>query len=256
MTTSTSSAAAPIPRQAPLETSPFFSSTWFAFIHLLLNLPLGIIYFTVLVTGVSLGAGLLITLIGIPILIGTGWLVRTLGNIERARLNAFLGTTLRDPYRPAAPETGWIAKLFAIGKDPATWRDFLFLMLQFPWGIFTFAVSVALWSAGIGLLFSPIAYWLDLFRVEIGGWVFDGPIAVMLATFGGVVMTLIAFGVTKGLARLEAVLGAALLDVSPDELRRRVADLASSRSRSVNAADEERRRLERDLHDGAQQRMV
>lgn len=261
MTSSTSSTATPISRSAPLEAGPFFtggvvSSTWFAFIHLLLNLPLGIVYFVLLVTGVSLGFGLLITLIGIPILIGTGWMVRTLGNIERARLNAFLGTTLRDPYRPTAPEAGWIARLFAIGRDPATWRDFLFLMIQLPWGIFTFTVSVALWSAAIGLLGSPIAYWFDLFRVEIGGWVFDGPFAVMLATFAGVVLTFIAYGVTLGLARLEAVLGAALLDVSPDELRRRVADIASSRSRSMSAADEERRRLERDLHDGAQQRMV
>ncbi len=232
------------------------SSTWFAFLHLLLNLPLGVVYFAVLVTAASVGTGLLITLIGIPILIGTGWMVRTLGNIERARLNAFLGTTLRDPYRPAALETGWLARLVAIGKDPATWRDFLFLMLRLPMGIFTFTVSVATWAVGIGLLSSPVAYWFGVFRLDFLVWTFDGPVAVMIATLGGVLMTLLAFGVTRGLARLEAVLGAALLDASPDELRRRVADLASSRTRSMSAADEERRRLERDLHDGAQQRIV
>ena len=241
---------------APLFTGGVLSSTWFACIHLLLNLPLGIVYFVLLVTGVSLGAGLLITLIGIPILIGTGWMVRTLGNIERARMNGFLGTTLRDPYRPAASETGWIARLFAIGKDPATWRDFLFLMLRLPMGTFTFIVSVATWSAALGLLASPISYWFGMFRLQFGDWIFDGPVAVMIATFAGVLMTLLAFGITRGLARLEAVLAAALLDASPDELRRRVADLASSRTRSMSAADEERRRLERDLHDGAQQRMV
>jgi signal transduction histidine kinase len=78
----------------------------------------------------------------------------------------------------------------------------------------------------------------------------------MLATLGGVLMTLLAFGITRGLARLEGVLATALLDASPDELRRRVADIGSSRTRSMSAADEERRRLERDLHDGAQQRIV
>src|SRR5688500_7971348 len=191
MTASTSSAATPMPRPAPVEASPLFNggvvaSTWFAFIHLLLNLPLGIVYFTVLVTSVSLGVGLLITLIGIPILIGTGWMVRMMGNIERARMNAFLGTTLRDPYRHAAPETGWMARLFAIGKDPATWRDFLFLMLRLPMGIFTFTVMVAMWSAAIGLLGSPVAYWFGVFRVEIGGWVFAGPIAVLFAPLGRV----------------------------------------------------------------------
>ena len=261
MTTSTSSTATPISRTAPLEAGPIFSgglvsSTWFAFIHLLLNLPLGIIYFVLLVTGVSLGFGLLITLIGIPVLIGTGWMVRTLGNIERARMNGFLGTTLRDPYRHSAPETGWIARLFAIGKDPATWRDFLFLMLRLPMGIFTFTISVAIWSAALGLLCSPIAYWFGVFRMDFLVWTVDGPLAVMIATFAGVLMTVLAFGITRGLARLEAVLATALLDASPEELKRRVADIASSRTRSMSAADEERRRLERDLHDGAQQRMV
>jgi signal transduction histidine kinase len=232
------------------------SSTWFALVHLLLNLPLGIIYFVVLITGVALGAGLFVTLLGIPVLIGTGWMVRTFGNIERARLNAFLGTTLRDPYRDAAPDAGWMARLFAIGKDPATWRDFLYLMLRLPMGIFTFTVTVATWAVGLGLLGSPVAYWFGVFHVYLGGWMFDGPLAAAFATFAGVVMTLLAFGITKGLARLEAVLGAALLDASPDELRRRVTDIASSRTRSMSAADQERRRLERDLHDGAQQRIV
>ncbi|HUR19884.1 MAG TPA: sensor histidine kinase [Vicinamibacterales bacterium] len=258
MTTST---AAPIPQPASLEAGPLFSggvvaSTWFAFIHLLLNLPLGIVYFTVLLTSVSLGTGLLITLIGIPILIATGWMVRTLGNIERARMNMFLGTTLRDPYRHAVPEAGWIARLAAIGNDPATWRDFVFLMLRLPLGIFTFTVSVTTWAVAGGLLSSPIAYWFGVFRMQFGSWVFDGPVAMMIATLAGIPMTLLAFGVTRGLARLEAVMGAALLDASPDELRRRVADIAKSRTRSMSAADEERRRLERDLHDGAQQRIV
>ncbi|MEO6221605.1 MAG: sensor domain-containing protein [Vicinamibacterales bacterium] len=261
MTTSTSSTATEIPRPAPVEASKvssagLVSSTWFALVHLLLNLPLGIAYFVALVTSVSLGTGLFITLIGIPILIGTGWMVRTLGNIERARMNGFLGTSLRNPYRHAAPETGWIARLLSIGKDPATWRDFLFLMLRLPMGIFTFTVTVATWAAAGGLLSSPIAYWFGVFRLQFGDWLFDGPLAVMLATLGGVLMTVLAFGVTRGLARLEGVLASALLDASPDELRRRVTDLASSRTRSMSAADQERRRLERDLHDGAQQRIV
>ena len=261
MTSSTSTAAGSMPQPAPSAAAPLssggvVSSTWLALVHLLLNLPLGIVYFTVLVTGVSLGFGLLITLIGIPVLIGTGWMVRTMGNIERGRMNEFLGTTLRDPYRPAAEKTGWVARLLAIGKDPATWRDFLFLMLRLPMGIFTFTVCVTLWSVAIGLMGSPIAYWFGVFRIDLGWWVYDGPIAVIISTLAGVVLSVVAYGVTHGLARLESVMGAALLDASPDELRRRVADIANSRNRSMSAADQERRRLERDLHDGAQQRMV
>lgn len=232
------------------------ASTWFAIIHLLLNMPLGIVFFAVLITTVSLGLGLLITLLGIPILIAAGGIVRTLGNFERARANAFLGTTLRNPYRPVQPESGWIARLVSVVKDPTTGRDFLYLMLRMPIGIFTFAAMVTVWSLALSLLASPVTYWLGFFRVQFGNWVFDGPAAMMLATFCGAVMGVVAFGVTRGLVRLEAVLASALLDVSAEELRRRVADVTSSRSRTMSAADQDRRRLERDLHDGAQQRMV
>ncbi len=261
MTTPTSSTAAPLPHSGPFEAGPLarggvVSSTWFAVLHLLANLPLGILYFSVLITSAALGVGLLITLIGIPVLVGTGWMVRTMGHIERARMNGFLGTTLQDPYRPTTPEAGWVARLFSIGKDPATWRDFLFLMLRMPIGIVTFTVTVATWAIALGLLCSPIAFVFGVFQLNIGPLYYDGPVAMSLATLAGVVMTIVAFGITRGLVRLEAVLASALLDASPDELRRRVTDLASSRTRSMSAADQERRRLERDLHDGAQQRMV
>lgn len=247
----------PAPFQAgPVAGAGWLASTWFAAVHLLLNLPLGIVYFVLLVTGLSVGTGLLVTLMGIPILIGTGWMIRTLGNIERARLNGFLGSALRDPYRHEAPETGWIARLAAIGKDPATWRDFLFLIIRMPMGIFTFTITLVTWVVGIVFLCSPILYWIGLFRVNVGPWTFDGPVAALMTTAAGVPLTLLAIGVTRGLARLEVVLGAALLDASPDELRRRVTDLAESRTRSMSASDQERRRLERDLHDGAQQRIV
>ncbi len=246
MTSSSSSAA----------NAGWASSTWFALVHMLVNLPLGIVYFALVITGFTLGVGTLVTLLGIPVLIGTGWLVRTMGNVERGRMNSFLGTNLRDPYRPAAAESGWLARLAAIGKDPATWRDFLYLMLRMPIGIFTFTITVATWSVAIALVCSPIAYWLGLFRVNLSPWTVDGPGAMVLATVVGAVMTVLAVGITKGLARLEAVLAGALLDASPEELQRRVTDLASSRSRSMSAADQDRRRLERDLHDGAQQRLV
>lgn len=221
-----------------------------------MNLPLGIAYFTVLVFGVALGLGFLITLLGIPILIGTAWLVRALGNLERARVNAFLGTTLRDPYRRATPEAGWIARLFAAGTDPATWRDFLFLILRLPMGLLTFTVTVTIWSLAIGLLLSPVTYLFGVFRMNFGNFIFDGPLAVLIATLAGVVMLALAIGITKGLAALEVVMAGALLDASPEELKKRVTDISGSRTRSMSAADQERRRLERDLHDGAQQRLV
>ncbi len=262
MTASTSTpTTTPLSHPGPAVAGQFSSggviaSTWFAVIHLLLNMPLGIAYFAVLSVAVSLGFGLLITLLGIPILIAAGGIVRAFGNFERARANAFLGTALRNPYRPVDSDAGWIARLTSVVKDPSTGRDFLYLMLRLPIGLFTFTIMVAAWSLAAGLLASPLSYWFGFFRVQFGDWIFDGPFAVVLATCAGLLMAVLAFGITRGLVRLEAVLASALLDVSADELRRRVADIASSRTRTMSAADQDRRRLERDLHDGAQQRMV
>lgn len=234
----------------------WITSTGRALGHLLLNLPLGVLYFAVLAVGLSLGAGLLITLVGVPILIGMGWVVRMLADVERARMNSFLATTLRAPYREPAPETGWVARLATIAKDPSIWRDFLYLALRLPIGLFTFTTMIAAWAIAMSLLLSPVSYWLGFFHINIAGLVFDGPKAMVLATMAGAVSVVLAVAITHGLAKLERMLASALLDTSPEELKRRVDDVTRSRSRTMSAADQDRRRLERDLHDGAQQRLV
>lgn len=261
-TASAPSAAPALPHSAPsfdpgrIVSAIWAPSTWLAFVHLLVNLPLGILWFTLLAIGVSLGLGLLITLLGIPVLIATGWFVRSAGHLERTRINSFLGTALQNPYRPAPEASGWLARLFAIGKDPATWRDFLFLMLRLPMGLFSFTALITSWSLGLGLLLSPVAYLFGVFRIDLGPWIITGPGAVFTATLCGLGITILAAWLTRGLGRLEAVLAGALLDASPEELQRRVTALAASRARTMSASDQDRRRLERDLHDGAQQRLV
>ncbi|MFI9077003.1 sensor histidine kinase [Streptomyces sioyaensis] len=76
-------------------------------------------------------------------------------------------------------------------------------------------------------------------------------------TVAGLVALAAVPGLAAGLVRLEILLGRAVLGVSrSDELARRVEDLTASRAGAVDAADAERRRIERDLHDGAQQRLV
>src|SRR5688572_11979392 len=61
-------------------------STWLATLHHLLNYPFGVLYFIFLATGLSLGAGLLVTLVGIPILLLTGLATRLGGTVERWRV--------------------------------------------------------------------------------------------------------------------------------------------------------------------------
>lgn len=121
--------------------------------YLLLGLPLGTIWFTALVTGVAVGASMLVVaLIGIPILLGMWYMTRAFANVERGIANVLLHQHL--PYAPmASPHRGnlW-ARLRALSHEPDRWHEVGFLLLRFPAGIATFtaatvALSVPLWLA-------------------------------------------------------------------------------------------------------------
>jgi signal transduction histidine kinase len=76
-------------------------------------------------------------------------------------------------------------------------------------------------------------------------------------TAGGVILLALVHALVRALVRLDTYAATALLGPVPaEELERRVEDLTESRAGAVDAADAERRRIERDLHDGAQQRLV
>ncbi|MBX5470479.1 MAG: sensor domain-containing protein [Thermoleophilaceae bacterium] len=87
--------------RAPLELR-----TWRASLYLLLSFPLGLTGFVVLVTGFSLGLGLLITLIGIPVLLATFAVARGLAMLDRRRAAVFTGERIPDPY-PRGPAAAW-----------------------------------------------------------------------------------------------------------------------------------------------------
>jgi hypothetical protein len=125
--------------------------------YLLAGLPLGILAFTVAVTGLGLALGLAITLLGIPVLLGTLYACRWLGALERARASALLGTPVR------GRERDWSGSLWrrtvGAATDPAAWRDVLWSLLLLPLGTAGFAVAVSFWSTALGLLTSPLYYW-------------------------------------------------------------------------------------------------
>ncbi|KOT49370.1 MULTISPECIES: sensor histidine kinase [Streptomyces] len=114
----------------------------------------------------------------------------------------------------------------------------------------------------LGVLAAALAAATSLLWVELLGWEWrvDHRGAWTWAGYATVVGLLVLAAVPAlagGLVRLENLVGRAVLHVSrSEELKRRVEDLTTSRAGAVDAADAERRRIERDLHDGAQQRLV
>jgi hypothetical protein len=143
---------------------------WTAVTHHLLGLPLGVAYFTWLVTGLATGLGLAITIIGIPILTLVLASVRPLLEAERAMANALLGTDL--PRTGLAPHgEGFLGRLKAYWTDATTWRGVGYLLARFPVGVFTFSVAVSAYAAAGYLIAAPVVAPFD--AIELGIWQLD-----------------------------------------------------------------------------------
>jgi signal transduction histidine kinase len=234
----------------------FDGRTYGRILYLLLALPLGIAEFTFLVTTISLGVGLLITLVGVPILIATVYAWRWIAQLERRLIGLLTGKTIPAPYRPD-PAGSWWARIRARLADPATWKDLVFLLLQLPLGIVSFTVTAAVLGASLQALTAPAWYWAVSGGIDLGVVRIDTLWEALAFVPLGAVLTFVAIPALGALGRLYGELAAVLLGSNADPvLTAEVTDLRDARSRIIAAADAERRRIERDLHDGAQQRLV
>jgi signal transduction histidine kinase len=213
--------------------------------------------FVFLVTAISFGFGTAITLIGIPVLIGTVYAWRWVAQFERRLIRDLIGIEIPSPYRPDPVGGRWWSRLTARLSDPATWKDLAFLLLQLPLGILSFTVTVAVLGGGIGTLLEPVFY-LSVSDATSLGWIDVNSLAAAIALVPlGALILLVGIPALGALGRLYGWLAAQLLGSNADpELTAQVSELEGARSRIIAAADAERRRIERDLHDGAQQRLV
>lgn len=137
--------------------SPFSRRTWLSTAHLVLNLPAGVMWFSSAVALVAAGAGLSITLIGIPLLaLAVRW-GRTIGHIERWRAQHLLGANLSQP--PLLGPCHSLAGLRAALVDKFGWRGLLYGVISLPRGIVTFTFVVVSWSIAIAASLFPLYFW-------------------------------------------------------------------------------------------------
>jgi hypothetical protein len=126
--------------------------------YLLLGLPLGTVWFSLLVTGVSVGTSLLtVALLGIPILLGVWYATRVFANVERVTANRLLDVRLAPaPIASGGHGNVW-KRLRAMTTDRGRWRELGYLLARFPVGIATFtATAVALATPGL-VAYAPFA---------------------------------------------------------------------------------------------------
>ncbi|MFD0406443.1 sensor histidine kinase [Kitasatospora sp. NPDC127116] len=202
-------------QDARMERPPLYGRRmWHQVGRLLLNLPLGIFGFVLAVATLSVGLGLSITVIGLPLLAGGLALSRSLGALGRRRARSAYDSGIDEPQPVEPRRPGMVGYTIAQLTDLLNWRSALYNVLMLPWGVLSFALT----------LISVIALWPVL------PWV------------------------VRGLAAVDRILIESLL--FPGALAERVRELEDDRGTVVDTAAADLRRIERDLHDGAQARLV
>ncbi|MEU0006560.1 sensor domain-containing protein [Streptomyces sp. NPDC006314] len=244
--------------------APFEARSWREFGYVLLSLPISTVLFTWTVTMASLGTVLLVTFLGIPVLAAALAGCRGFGVLERARARGLLHLDMADPEPLRAPKPGALAWMGAVLKSGASWRQLLYALVQFPWAVFSFSAALSFWTAGWALLAYPLWFWVfpayagtggvQLYGDEHHSVYLDNPFEITVTALVGVLFTLVTPWLVRALTTVDGLLVRGLL--GPSLLSARVVELESDRGVVVDTAAADLRRIERDLHDGAQARLV
>jgi signal transduction histidine kinase len=184
-----------------------------------------------------------------------GVLIPWLTAAQRDRFRALLGEEIPRPVTVERPP-GWHG-LLVLARSETSWRQLCYHLVAGPAIAVGGLVTLMLWATGLvlfGVSFFlkalPVSHPLGLHE---GGYWWVG----VLFALAGLGLLLLAPRAAAAVTGLDRAASSALLGLGrARQLELRVVDLASSRAEVVDAADAERRRIERDLHDGAQQRLV
>ncbi len=192
--------------------------------YMLLSLATGIFYFTWVVTGASLSAGLGVLIIGIPFVILFFGSVRLLSLVEGRLVEVMLGE--RMPRRPLYAERGkpLLQRITDMFIDPRTWSTMVYFLAMLPLGIFYFTLIVTLTACSLGFMATPVAVWIfgaDA-GVDIDGWrllSIDNdvistslePWALPLLFVAGFVMLFVTLHIARGLGMLHGMFAKHLL---------------------------------------------
>ena len=230
--------------------------------YLLIGFPTAVIAFAILLTGLSAGLGTAVVWIGVPILSGTLLIARGFADVERGWLSEVLGRpAVRPRYQPAPEGAGRFRRMVQPMTSGQSWLDLLHGILNFPFALVGFVVAVVFWAIPIAGLTYPV-YGVITSNIpgntelpELlglgGGYLIDSVFYVGLGLLGLLIMPLMVHGA----ALMRAGLGRGLL-TGMAELQERIEDLSQGRAAAVSAEASALRRLERDIHDGPQQRLV
>ncbi|HEY8471401.1 MAG TPA: sensor histidine kinase [Natronosporangium sp.] len=201
------------------------------------------------------------------VMVALVWLTRQVTRGFRRFASDVIGVPIAEPYRPLEPG-GARRKLLGLARDPASWRDLVWLALDSTLGFVAYTLVLSLSFGALWYLALPLLWWVlteaggpdlarQVLRTDFGAFAIDSqraafaglPIAVLI----GLLWWQFTPKILRGYARLSGTL---LGPTDAAALAARVQQLTESRAETVDAQAAELRRIERDLHDGAQARLV
>ncbi|MEV6366699.1 sensor histidine kinase [Micromonospora sp. WP24] len=232
--------------------------------YVLLGFPLALASFVVLLAGTALGIGLMVTVIGLPVLAGTLYAARGLADIERLRLPSVLHQPrIRPHYRAAEPGASAWRRIFVPIADAQSWLDLSHGIFKLIVAVGTFVVTVVWWAGAVG----GALYWAYDWALPRGSEAENTDLNELLGlgdstasrvglyTAVGVFFLITLPIVVRGCALLQASFSRAML-TGVAEMRDRIIVLEEQKRAAASAEATALRRLERDIHDGPQQRLV
>jgi signal transduction histidine kinase len=240
------------------EPAPRMRNRWaltgIAFAHLFLAVP-AIVLFCLEITFIPL----VIVTVGIPALLlivpGTQWLA--------TGYRVLAGTVRREHLESAYRSTKGLGPLRRLGVwalDPARWRDLVGLFLAFTVGLVIPILVIAMLGGFLFYLIYPFLWWVTpagIFDMQLGLFEIDTFEETFIVWAGSLLFFALWWWTTGPLMRARAAMDKAIFSRSrAEELEERVQVLTETRAEHVDHSAAELRRIERDLHDGAQARLV
>ncbi|MGH6657008.1 MAG: sensor histidine kinase [Actinocrinis sp.] len=242
----------------------YAARTWREVVYALIGLPVGFIGLAAVLATLVLGI-LSVGLIIVPLLPLFLAMDRKLSGIYRALARWLLRMDIAKPPRPPRAR-GVLGFLVHHLADPVAWRAVGYLAIRLPLGMLQFAIGVLPWVYTLGLVLYPALWHLEgsdkidtrggvhFSALQFGQFYFDTWPRALLVTLMGLALVPVLPWLTRGVVLIDRWLLPRLLGPSDSSLR--IRELEETRANAINEAALTLRRIERDLHDGVQARLV
>lgn len=232
-----------------------------------IGLVLAVLAFGLTVPFFFLGIGAVVVWVGLPILVFATLLARGFAYLERSLMRGLLGAEAPTPAgRRASPAARWYSRMMTPLRDPQSWLNISWVVIHLVLIVVTFPIAVVWLSGALVTIAGPLSSLVMAVAVpddeaqtlgELLGYTGTTAVAVemVLEFLAGAIMLATLAPVLHGLTTVHRVVSRGML-CSRFDAQQELERTRASRSAGRLAESEGLRRLERDLHDGPQQRLI